>query len=165
MLIWLVSAVTLGTLVAAARLLRTDGDDADPGRQRPGILDLAELPEPAPTVAGIDLSAGRPTVVFFVARRRLEELCAALRDDENLARERVVIAAPSTVRLCARNATVVSTDVERAARAFGLPDPRGDVAPTGYAIVDSGGRIRYRTLDPVAPSLLDEAATMLRGVR
>lgn len=63
--IWLVTAVLLSGLLAVGRLTRTSGDDPDPGRQRPGILDLGALPEPAPDVPGVDLRSGQAAVVFL----------------------------------------------------------------------------------------------------
>lgn len=163
--IWVLSAMALGAVIVAGTALRTDGDDRDPARQRPGILDLGDLPQPAPRVTGLDLPAGQRSVVFFAAQARVDELCRALREHDALGDEAVLIAAPLPRDRCAPNASVATVDVARAAHAFGLPAPRGDVAPTGYAIVDRAGLVRYRTLDPVAASLLGEVATMLRGVQ
>lgn len=161
--IWLAAALVVGGVLLAARILRTAGDDGDPGRQRPGILDLGPLPEPAPAVSGIDLGRGR-TVVFFARPDRADDLCAALRGHPTLDGARVVLVAEDAPGSCPRAVDVVTADVRATAAAFGLPAARGDVTPTGYAIVDGRGRIRYRTLDPVAPELIDEVETMLRGV-
>ena len=161
--IWIVSGLTLGGIVLAARGLRTPGDDPDPARQRPGILDLGPLPEPAPAVAGLELPGGRRAVVFFAAPDREQELCGALAASE-LAADEAVFVVKATPGSCAPGVRVVAADVARAADAFGLPSPRTASVATGYAVVDSSGRIRYRTLDPVAPALLDEVATMVGGV-
>lgn len=162
--IWLVAALALAGLIVAGRMLRLPGDDPDPGRQRPGILDLGPLPEPAPSLPGLAVPRGRRTVVFFVTGDRLADLCTALSREDDLDGERVVVVSESSGR-CPQHVTVVATDVRAAASAYGLPRPRGARTPTGYAIVDATGRVRYRTLDPVAASLLDEVATMLRGLR
>lgn len=162
--VWILTALVLGGILVAARVLRMPGDDVDPGRQRPGILDLGPLPEPAPEVAGVALPPGRRSVVFFARADSVAALCQALSDDEALRDESVVILSGTRTSACAPRVRVTQVDVRVAANAFGLPRPRGDVAPTGYAIVDRRGQIRYRTLDPVAPALLDEVATMLRAV-
>lgn len=160
---WFAAAVAVAAVLTIARVHRTPGDDPDPGRQRPGILDLAPLPERAPNLDGIDLPDGRPAVVFFAAADRAADLCSALRHARLPASVHVVVAVDEVQEGCPARTTGV--DVSAAAAAFGLPRPRGDVVPTGYAIVDDEGRIRYRTLDPFAPELLDEVATMLRGLR
>lgn len=162
--IWLVSAVLLSGLLAVGRLTRTSGDDPDPGRQRPGILDLGALPQPAPEVPGVDLPAGQAAVVFLAPGATAGQLCARL-DDHELDAE-VVIVTDTAPGDCGDLAVAVAAaDVARIGRAFGLPDPLRDPAPTGYVLVDADGQIRYRTLDPLAAELLDEVATMLRGVR
>lgn len=89
-------------------------------------------------------------------------LCARL-DGHELDAE-VVIVTDTAPGDCG-DINVAAADVARVGRAFGLPDPLSDTAPTGYVIVDASGRIRYRTLDPLATGLLDEVATMLRDVR
>lgn len=160
--IWLVTAVLLSGLLALGRLTRTGGDDPDPGRQRPGILDLGALPEPAPDVPGVDLPSGQAAVVFLAPGESAGQLCARL-DDHELDAE-VVIVTDTAPEDCGE-LSVAAADVARVGRAFGLPEPLSDTEPTGYVIVDGKGRIRYRTLDPLATELLDEVATMLRGVR
>ncbi|HSH62115.1 MAG TPA: hypothetical protein VK988_21195, partial [Acidimicrobiales bacterium] len=65
-LIWLIVAVGLGGLLAVARATQGPLDDADPAYQRPGILDLGALPEPAAMVSPGIPAPGRPAVVFFV---------------------------------------------------------------------------------------------------
>lgn len=161
--VWIVCALGLAAIVVAARGLRTPGDDADPARQRPGILDLGPLPEPAPEVAGLELPDGRRAVVFFAAPDHEQELCGAL-SGSDLAADEVVFVVKGTSGSCAPRVAVVAADVAGAAAAFGLPSPRSASVPTGYAVVDSAGRVRYRTLDPVAPALLDEVATMVGAV-
>jgi hypothetical protein len=160
--VWVGCAVVLASVVIAGRVLRTAGDDVDPGRQRPGILDLGPLPEPAPDVARLDLPARR-AVVFFAADDHVAELCDAL-EGSVVAKDEAVFLVRSSNERCAPRVTVVAADVSRAAGSFGLRRPAAAAVPTGYAIVDPAGRIRYRTLDPVAPTLLNEVATMVRTV-
>jgi alkyl hydroperoxide reductase subunit AhpC len=56
---------------------------------------------------------------------------------------------------------VVADPDGRLAREYELRTPRGGDTPVGYAVVDSKGQIRYRTLDPNAAGRLDEVSTIL----
>lgn len=162
---WLAAVVGLGLLLAVSRGTRTGGDDPDPARQRPGILDLGELPVPAPRLAPGVPAQGMPTVVFFAAPRHLAALCAALhRPPARLGEAQLVVVTPPGRGPCAPGVTVLDVDLAAAARSFGLPAPRHGRLPTGYAVVDATGRTRYRTLDPRLDELLDEVATMLRAL-
>ena len=159
---WVVAVGVLGALVAVSVLTRSGGDDPDQGRQRPGILDLGELPAPAPRLPGLEVG-GRTTVVFF-AGRRTSELCQALQEPpEAFAMARLVVVAEDAPG-CAPPVIRVAMAAADAAQRFGVPRPRDGGAPLGYAIVDAERRIRYRTLDPHAPSLLAEVVTMLRAL-
>ena len=160
--VWVAAVGVLGALVVVSVLARTGGDDPDQGRQRPGILDLGDLPAPAPPLPGVEVG-GRNTVVFF-AGRRISELCRALEEPpEALATTRVIVVADDAPG-CASPIVRVDMAATAAAARYGLAKPRDGGAPLGYAIVDGEGRIRYRTLDPHAPSLLAEVATMLRAL-
>lgn len=161
--VWVVGVGVLAALVGVSVVTRTGGDDPDQGRQRPGILDLGDLPSPAPQLPGADVD-GNAAVIFF-AGRRSSELCAALEDPPvALTNARLVVIADDAPR-CPPSVIAVDMAVADAAERFGLPQPRDGRAPLGYAIVDSEGRTRYRTLDPLAPSELAEVATMLRALR
>lgn len=161
---WCGAAVLSAALLASVRLSQTPGDDVDPAWQRPGILDLGELPEPAPDLAGVDLRAGLPTAVFFADPERVQPLCGELSGwDRPPGLAAVVVAADPTS--CPDDVATVEADPSEAAEAFGLRRPRGAVDTTGYAIIDGAGRVRYRTLDPLAAQLLDEVSTMSRGLR
>lgn len=163
MLTWLAVAGGLGLLLALAAAAEGPLDDADPAYQRPGILDLGELPEPAPKVADDIPAPDRVTVVFFVRPGQLKPLCEALREIE-LHRQpdlAVVVAGPSGP--CAEEATVVADPDARLADGYGLRSPQSGGAPVGYAVVDGAGMIRYRTLDPRVTDLLDEVDTILRA--
>lgn len=162
--VWCGAALLLAALLASVRLSQSAGDDVDPAWQRPGILDLGELPEPAPEVAGVDLRASRATAVFFADPARIEPLCGELSGWERPPGLALVVVA-SDAASCADDVATVEADPSEVAEAFGLRRPSGDVDPTGYAIVDGAGRVRYRTLDPLAAELLDEVSTMSRGLR
>lgn len=163
LVVWCTAAVLLAALVASVRVTQSDADDVDPAWQRPGILDLGDLPEPAPALPGTQLAGGSPTVVFFAAAARIERLCQAL-DGWDRPDELAVVVVGSGSPNCGAGVTTVDTASSGPASSFGLRQPAGDVEPTGYAIVDGAGQIRYRTLDPVAAALLDEVSTMVRGL-
>lgn len=158
--VWVGSVGLLAATVAASTLTLTGGDDRDPGRQRPGILDLGELPVPAPTIPGIE--TGRKKSVVFFAGRSVTKFCKALQDlPEELAATIIVV---SDRRSACGNVTTVPLSPTESAEAYGLAIPRDGGAPLGYAIVDRTGQIRYRTLDPVVETMLQEVRTMLRAV-
>lgn len=160
--VWVAAVGVLSALVVVSVLTRSGGDDPDQGRQRPGILDLGELPTPAPPLPGVEVG-GKATVIFF-AGRRTSELCRALDDPpEALTSTRLVVVADDASG-CASAVLSVRMTASAAAALYGLPQPRDGAEPLGYAIVDGEGRLRYRTLDPHAPQLLAEVVTMLRAL-
>lgn len=156
--VWLAAVVAMGAVLVVSRATQTPGDDVDPARQRPGILDLGPLPVAAPTEFADVLAPGQPTVVFF-AGSQAAELCAELPDAHLNDVAVVVVAADAGA--CGQRAQVFKASGRVAAEAFGLPSRRDGGVPIGYAIVDSAGQIRYRTLDPSVAGLLDEVATMV----
>ena len=162
--VWLVVAVGFGVLLAVARASAAPLDDPDPAHQRPGLLDLGELPAPAPPVSHGVPGPGREAVVFFVRPAGLQPLCRALAaaDLEGEPDLIAVVAGPAAP--CAAAVAVVADPRLRLAEAYGLRPPADGGAPVGYAVVDEAGRIRYRTLDPEVDDLLGEVETMLRAV-
>jgi hypothetical protein len=156
--VWLAAVVAMGAVLVVSRATQSPGDDVDPARQRPGILDLGPLPVAAPTLSNGVPAPGDPTVVFF-AGSQAADLCAELPgadlDDVTV----VVVAADAGA--CGPGVVVPETSGRKAAEAFGLPSRRDGGVPVGYAIVDAKGQIRYRTLDPSVAGLLDEVATMV----
>ncbi|MGH9223901.1 MAG: hypothetical protein ACRD2W_09010 [Acidimicrobiales bacterium] len=157
---WLVAALGLGGLLLLAERARSPLDDPDPARQRPGLLDLGALPAPAPQVTEQVPSLGRPAVIFFERPERLGRLCTALAR-HRLARDAaaaIVVSGPGG--RCADPVVVV--DPTRALqRRYGLPSPPDGGPAVGYAVVDAGGRIRYRTLDPTVAHNLAEVDTIV----
>lgn len=163
MLTWLAVAVGIGLLLVLAEAVEGPLDDADPAYQRPGILDLGELPVPAPMVTDKIPIPSRAAVVFFVRPDQLGPLCDALGEIQ-LARQpdlAVVVAGPAGP--CTADAAVVADPRAGLAEVYGLRPPQGGGAPVGYAVVDRAGMIRYRTLDPEVDDLLDEVDTVLRA--
>jgi len=159
--VWLAAVVAMGAVLVVSRATQTPGDDVDPARQRPGILDLGPLPVAAPTLSDGVPAPGEPTVVFF-AGSQAAELCAELPDADLDDVAVVIVAADADA--CGQRAHVFKASGRVAAEAFGLPSRRDGGVPIGYAIVDSAGQIRYRTLDPSVGGLLDEVATMVEAL-
>lgn len=159
--VWLASAVVFGALLLVARAARTGGDDPDQARQRPGFLDAGALPVPAPSVAGIP-RLGRRAVVFFAREGEASELCQELAGRGSIvARADVaVVVAGGSPPACSVGQAVADAS-GAIARAYGLPVPRDGGPPTGYAVIDSDGAIRYRTLDPEVTHQLREVATIM----
>ncbi|HUP68453.1 MAG TPA: hypothetical protein VM142_01435 [Acidimicrobiales bacterium] len=160
--VWLAAAVVLGALLLVARAARTGGDDPDQARQRPGFLDAGSLPVPAPSVAGIP-RPGHRAVVFFARQDEAGELCRELAGHPSIrgrADVAVVVVAGVAPPACS-GGTVVADSSGAIARAYGLPVPRDGGPPTGYAVVDSAGAVRYRTLDPEVIDQLSEVATIV----
>ena len=163
LLAWLVVAVVFGSLLAVAQSAATPLDDVDPAYQRPGLLDLGELPVPAPPIVDGLPAQGRETVVFFVRQTGLEDLCDALAGVDLPGQPALVVVSAGPRQACRADVTVVSDPGGRLADAYGLRRPRGGGPPVGYAVVDEATRIRYRTLDPEVVDLLGEVDTMLRA--
>lgn len=162
--IWLIAVAILGLLLAISHATREGADDPDPARQRPGILDLGDLPAPAPELTRGIPARGAPSVVFF-GGRKADELCRALTGRTwRPASTKVYLVVDRPPGSCGDGVEVVEGSVSRAASAFGLARPRDGKAPLGYAIVDARGMIRYRTLDPGTPTLLAEVDTMLAAL-
>ena len=159
--VWLAAVIAMGAVLAVSQATRTPGDDVDPARQRPGILDLGPLPVAAPRLSATVPAPGQPTVIFF-AGSQAAELCAELPDADLDGVAVVVVSADADA--CRQGALVLETSGREAAEAFGLPSRRDGGVPVGYAIVDSEGRIRYRTLDPSVAGLLDEVTTMVEAL-
>ena len=159
--VWLAAAVVFGALLLVARAARTGGDDPDQARQRPGFLDAGALPVPAPTVAGIP-RPGRRAVVFFAREDDASELCQELARRRSLVGGADVAVVVAGVPPPACSGGQVVADASGAiARAYALPVPRDGGPPTGYAVIDSDGAVRYRTLDPEVTDQLSEVATIV----
>lgn len=162
--VWLVLAVGLGGLLILARVARTPLDDADPAYQRPGILDLGQLPQPAPAVTKDIPAPGEEAVTFFVRPDQLAELCRALTEVDLDGQPEVAVVVAGPVAPCSADAAIVADPGGRLADAYGLRVPQGGGASVGYAVVDESGWIRYRTLDPEVADLLGEVETILRAL-
>ena len=145
-----------------ARAVEGPLDDPDPAQQRPGFVDLGPLPQPAPTVGAVP-APGRRAVVFFERRHRIAGLCQALRRRQLSRHVDVVIVAPVPAGPCP-GIPVVPDPGGRLAGGYGLRTPRGGGPPVGYAVVDSSGSVRYRTLDPSVADELEEVGTIVDAV-
>lgn len=155
------TALVLGGVLAASVRGQQALDDPDPARQRPGILDFGSLPERAPPLTPALPVDGRRTVVFFErTAAHAAQLCAAASAFEGQNVDMVVVAPDRAPATCSAPLVVVRDDGDLARR-YGLPRPRDGGLPVGYAIVDSAGWIRYRTLDPAVLDELYEVSVML----
>ncbi|MGQ0803280.1 MAG: hypothetical protein ACT4PI_05395 [Actinomycetota bacterium] len=162
-MVWVGAAVLLGSLLFVADAAEGPLDDPDQAHQRPGFLDEGDLPVAAPDLPGDALEDGRPAVVFFERPRRLETLCDALAGDDLDRRAEIVVIVSGEDGECEGARSVDDPNGELAA-AFGLREPSDGGPPVGYAVVDSDGRVRYRTLDPQAADDLEEVETIVKAV-
>lgn len=157
--VWLIVALLAAALLGVVQLFRGPADDPDPAYQRPGILDLGPLPEPAPPVTARLPAPERPTVVFFERSGRLPELCAALPGTGLTAKAALAVVTAGAGSDCA-GVPVVPDPGGRLAAGYGLQVPNDGGYPVGYALVDADGQIRYRTLAPDLSELY-EVSVML----
>lgn len=160
--LWLTAALTFGLMLAMDRINREPGDDPDPAWQRPGLLDLGTLPVVAPPLDGVDPS--KPSVVFFHAGASAG-LCHRLSTSSVSDEATIAIVTDDPTEVACAAATVNLVDDGALARRFRLRSPAGGGYPTGYAVVDRNGLIRYATLDPHVADELDEVKTMVRALR
>ncbi len=164
LILWTVALFLLGGMLFAIRSTRSPLNDPDMAYQRPGFLDAHGAPFPAPQVTAGIPSPGTRAVVFFTRPELLARLEGGLltgpliRDDAALA----VVVAGTLPTAEAAGVHVVADPDGRLAKAYDMPIPRDGGPPVGYAIVDSQGRVRYRTLDPEMEEHLWEVQTMLR---
>lgn len=162
--VWLMVAVGFGALLIVARSTEAPLDDPDPAYQRPGLLDLGELPRPAPAVADDVPAPGNEAVVFFVRPDGLEALCDAVAAVDFDGEPDLVAVVAGPVGSCAGDLPVVADPAGRLAEGYGLREPADGGPPVGYAVVDPAGQIRYLTLDPEVDDLLSEVDTILGAV-
>jgi hypothetical protein len=163
LVIWLLAATVLGGLLAAAEFTRGPLDDPDPAQQRPGILDLGLLPEPASAVSESIPRLGRPAVVFFGRPDMVDALCRALPNTGLSGDADLVIVLPTGTAEC-RAVPVIEDPDGSLAEGYGMRSPIADGSPVGYAVVDDRGRIRYRTLDPAVITELGEVRTIVAAL-
>ncbi|MGD9889917.1 MAG: hypothetical protein AB7R89_01460 [Dehalococcoidia bacterium] len=166
LVVWLVAAVVLGGALLAAQLDVNPLDDPDLAHQRPGFLNALGPPFPAAPVVESIPQPGRRAVVFFTRPGLAERLFDALEEASSL-RERAAVAVvvsgepPPGVEV---GVPVVVDPSGRLAAEYRMPVPRDGGPPVGYAIVDSDGLVRYRTLDPhMEDRLGDEVVTMVKA--
>jgi hypothetical protein len=102
-------------------------------------LDMFFLDEPAPLAAELGITMGRPALV-------------------------VVCRSCSPPALEMSDATVVVSDDESVAAAYGLLTVHGRMGP-GYAVVDARGRVRTRTFDAHLERHAPEIRTLVEAAR
>lgn len=149
--VWLWVAVTLllGGLLGVAEYRRNPLNDPDQARQRTGVL-LPTGQEPAPKMPALELT-GQPAVIIFDRTLTGRHLFHDLADQSDLTRNaELVVVTPDgsrpVIEACIDH--ILADHDEAIARAFDLRKPVDGGYPVGYALVDSSGFIRFRTLDP-----------------
>ncbi|MGQ0717428.1 MAG: hypothetical protein ACT4NP_08945 [Pseudonocardiales bacterium] len=157
--VWLAAAAASAALLVVIQLSQGQADDPDPAYQRPGVLDLAALPVPAPAVTPQVPRPGSPAVVFFERPDRLSGLCTALPGTGLTAEAELVVVTSGPVTGCGE-VPVIADPAGRIAEGYGMRTPIDGGPPVGYAVVDATGSIRYRTLAPEI-SELQEVSVML----
>lgn len=155
-------ALALGTAQFVADRDRRPLDDRDLAFQRPGFLDAHGPPFLAP-----DLQPGirRPrerAVVFFVRSEQAGPLHDALLERAHPFDEVAMAVVYAGKGLDHRDlvAPFIPDDYGHIAAGFRMPWPRDGGPPVGYAVVDSHGMVRYRTLDPTVWKRLKEVETI-----
>ncbi|MDQ2979619.1 MAG: hypothetical protein M3R62_10390 [Acidobacteriota bacterium] len=167
--------VVLATALAAAQFLadraRSPLDDRDLVFQRPGFLDAHGPAFAAPKIEDRFPAPDVRSVLFFVRDEQVRPLASALVAWLPGA-GRVSVAVVVPMESAARDArgifpgpdvAVFSDPSAGMARGYRMPRPRDGDPPVGYAIVDTRGQVRYRTLDPGVAHRLAEVRTMLRA--
>lgn len=163
--IWLGAALLLGGLQWVSGAPGGPRDDPDPAYQRSGILTSGGA---APQLEGVRYGQGATLVIFDRGDRPQERLFDDPKLQERIVREAkvvVVMGGPKWPRVRSGIGATVSGASGQIAKDFGLRRPRDGGYPEGYAIVDSYGKIRYRTLDPAYEHHADEILTMLGAAR
>ncbi len=160
-IVWAGAAVFFGGLLALARAAEGPLDDTDPAWQRPGLVDAGSLPAPAPAVTDDVPGQARPSVVFFTRPDHLGRLCHSLASHHLGDGVGLAVVLAGTDQGCPGATPVVEDPATVIARRYGMRRPRDGGPPVGYAVVDAGGRIRYRTLDPTVHDELTEIDTIL----
>ena len=125
-----------------------------------GGLMLVAGGAPAPPLPGGLPAPGRRAVVFLARPAGLERLCHALAESGLRTRADVVVVVHGVRHSC-DTVPVVVDPAGRVGAGYGLRRPRDGGPPVGYAVVDSRGRIRYRTLDAHPAMGLDEVGTIV----
>jgi hypothetical protein len=161
--VWLIAVGGLGILLLVAQAARSPLDDADPSLQRPGFLDAFGRPTLAPAVTSGVPEPGRRAVVLFVRPALVVPLCRALGARPSLGRRAALAMVSPTPGGACPEAPVVADPGGSLGLSYRLRRPRDGGPPVGYAVVDSAGRVRYRTLDPSLINGLAEVETILRA--
>ncbi|MEO8190075.1 MAG: hypothetical protein ABI682_07010 [Acidobacteriota bacterium] len=160
--LWLGLAIVLGGAQWFASHDRRPLDDPDLAFQRPGFLDAHGPPFPAPPVAPGLPKLGERFILFFVREEQATALHDALMNRTHPFD--TVSMAIAFVGPKPGHQDVVAPFLDDAggeiAASYRMRRPRDGGPPVGYAIVDSTGFVRYRTLDPTVWKRLDEVQTM-----
>ena len=159
------AAIPLGVALTIASLDRRPLEDPDLALQRPGFLDAHSSPFEAPHVTQTLPRPGERLVVFFVRPAEAAPLELALRNRKRFspAASVAVVVSGSTSGRREGPAVWIPDPGSHLAAGFRMRLPRDGGPPVGYALVDTAGRVRYRTLDSTMAQRLEEVETMLRA--
>ena len=145
--IWLAVALSMGVALAVVEHQRNPLNDPDQAWERTGLL----LPAKTYQAPSLGVAPGRPVVVFFARSLSDRYLFHDLADQSDLASmATLVVVTPDGSRpLIETGIKDIATDADGSlATAAGLHRPIDGGYPMGYALIDSDGYLRFRTLDP-----------------
>jgi hypothetical protein len=145
--IWLATALSMGGALAIAEHQRNAMNDPDQARQRTGLL----LPPHTYQAPFLAVTPGRPVVMFFARELSDRYLFRDLVDQSDLVSvaDLVVVTPDGSRPLIETGIKHFVTDADGSlVRAVGLHRPIDGGYPVGYALIDSDGFLRFRTLDP-----------------
>lgn len=162
--IWLVTAMLFGVAMLVADQIGSPLDDPDLAMQRSAALDAVGPRSAAPDVTTSIPAAGRITVVFFVRAAQQEPLLVQLSQPGVLPSNVDAAIVGGPVNLSEAPIAVLTDSDRSLARGYGMRTPRDGGYPVGYAIVDTTGVIRYRTLDPQLTRRLADVRTILKAL-
>jgi hypothetical protein len=145
---WITVAMFMGALLGFAEYRRHPLHDPDQAWQRTGVL-LPAQTYPSPTVGG-EPRPGQRAVFFFARSLTDHHLFHDLADQSDLSRaaDLIVVTPDGSRPVIESGIRHFAKDADGSlATAFGLRRPIDGGPPVGYALVDSHGYIRFRTLD------------------
>ena len=137
----------MGVALAVVEHQRNPLNDPDQAWERTGLL----LPAKTYQAPSLGVAPGRPVVVFFARSLSDRYLFHDLADQSDLASmAALVVVTPDGSRpLIETGIKDIATDADSSlATAAGLHRPIDGGYPVGYALIDSDGYLRFRTLDP-----------------
>ncbi len=163
--LWLGVGIILAGLQFIAQASYSRQDNPDQANQRPGFV--TTHPEKAPIIDGVSYTL-RPTLIIF-DRNPIPTKIIQNQAKQTLISDRATIILVTKSDIQQENLSGVKkilNDRDQAiARKFNFDTPTDGGYPVGYAVVDSKGFLRYRTLDPSYSQHRDGIETILKDVK